>query len=710
MGLLMAAALAHSIVPVADLPVPERDPCALFERRPGVSSGAAISVDDLVELADIGRSDPNETASPFGISPDGRQIAFLVRRGNAQTNSYCQKLLVMPLDGKGAPKEIARDAAFIRDDFALRTFVSVAAGWAKVIVPRWSPDGKSIAWLRQSDGISQVWMADADGSAAPRQLTASPDNVDDFAWTPDGQGIVIATRPGLRRAAEAIASGARRGYLYDETVSPQFGVRPIPTGPIEKTYARVDLVSGHVSDAGPDEVTLLAPLPPADAPDGARLFTPGPAGVAAWLEPKHPERFISPSRLVLRRDGREMRCDSTQCEGILRLWWSEPQNTFLAVRKAGWGMSAMGILRWDPGESAPREVMVSDDMLIGCSPVGGELVCAREGAVMARRLVALDLRSGAERLIHDPNPEFTSRATGPVQRFRFRNAYGVESYADLVLPPDHKPGEKHPLVVVQYISHGLLRGGSGDEVPVQPLAARGFAVLSFAKPDLVPEVAKATDSTALMKANRVDWLDRRNAQSSLEIAVGLALETGTVDRERMGITGWSDGVSSTQFALINSSLFKVAALGSCCEDMYSYVLEAGPAYSAFTRSIGYRFFEPGDEEFWRPMSLIQNVDRVSAPILIQNADSEYEGGLDVVEVFRQNKKAIELYVFEDETHYKWQPAHRRTVYERNVRWLEFWLMHRKTCDGDAATQAELARWQAMPGAPSPEDLACAPPP
>jgi dipeptidyl aminopeptidase/acylaminoacyl peptidase len=708
MGLLTAAVLAHSIVPVADLPVPEGDPCALSDQQTAVPAGGPVLIDDLVELADIGRSDPNETVSPYGISPDGRQIAFLVRRGNAQTNSYCQKLLVMPLDGTGTPREIARDAAFIRDDFALRTFVSVAAGWAKVIVPRWSPDGSTIAWLGQADGISQVWMADADGSAAPRQMTTSPDNVDGFAWTPDGRGIVIATRPGLRRAAEAIAAGARRGYLYDETVSPQFGVRPIPTGPIARSYAKVDVGSGQVGDAGPEEVALLVPPPPADAPERARLFTPGPAGVAAWLEPKLPERFISPSRLVLRRDGREMRCDSALCEGILRLWWSDAMNAFLAVRKTGWGMSAMGILRWDLDEPAPREVMVSDDMLIGCSPVGAELICAREGAVRPRRLVALDPRSGAERQLYDPNPEFAARKAGPVQRFRFRNAYGVESYADLVLPPDHRPGAKHPLVVVQYISHGLLRGGSGDEVPIQPLAARGFAVLSFAKPDLVPQVATARDSTELLKANRVDWLDRRNVQSSLEIAVGLALETGTVDRERMGITGWSDGVSSAQFALINSDLFKVAALGSCCEDMYSYVLAAGPAYSAFTRSIGYKFFEPGDAEFWRPMSLIQNVDRVSAPILIQNADSEYEGGLDVVEVFRQNDKAIALYVFEDETHYKWQPAHRRSVYERNLRWLEFWLMHRQPCDADAATRAELERWQAMPGAPAPEDLTCAP--
>ena len=140
--------------------------------------------------------------------------------------------------------------------------------------------------------------------------------------------------------------------------------------------------------------------------------------------------------------------------------------------------------------------------------------------------------------------------------------------------------------------------------------------------------------------------------------------------------------------------------------MYSYVLSAGPAYSAFTRSIGYRFFEEGAEDFWRPMSLILNVDRVDVPILIQNADSEYEGGLDVVEVYRAEGKPIELHVFEDETHYKWQPAHRNAVYERTTEWLEFWLMKRRNCD--PARDQQYDRWLTMEGAPSRAQLACSP--
>jgi dipeptidyl aminopeptidase/acylaminoacyl peptidase len=351
--------------------------------------------------------------------------------------------------------------------------------------------------------------------------------------------------------------------------------------------------------------------------------------------------------------------------------------------------------------------MVTDDVLIGCDLGQDEIVCAREGSTQPRRIVGLDLASGRERVIHDPNPEVRHLRLGEVRRFRFRNAYGVESFADLVLPPDHQPGERHPLIVAPYISHGFLRGGGGDEVPIQVLAAKGFAVLNLARPDLTPVPRQATTERELLTLVRVDWVDRRNVQSSLETAIDLALATGAVDSDRMGITGWSDGASTVQWALINSSLFKVASLSSCCEDIYAYPLASGPAYSKLTRDFGYKFFEPGTETFWRPMSLVLNVEQVDAPILIQNVDSEYEVGLDILEVYRRKNRPIELYVFENETHYKWQPAHRLAVYERTTEWFEFWLMQRLNCDPARAEQNR--RWMEMAGAPADDEkMHCAP--
>lgn len=708
MSLLLAAALAQSIIPRAGLPAATSDPCEAFdETPPNAPATRSITFRDLVELADIGRSDPNESPSPFGLSPDGSKIAFVVRRANAQANRYCERLLVVSMNESGEAHELDRSGEFLRDDFKLHGFPWIRAGSAKINAPRWSPQGDRLAYLKRTGQSNQVWIVDIDGRQEPHQVSNLPDDVDEFAWLGGGTALVAATRPGVRLQAEAIAAEGRRGFLFDDRFAPQFAGRPIPRGELVAEYTTIDLVSGETRPATADEIAILVPQRPTEIPATARGYSAGPAGYSAWLERKEPERLIGASRLVMSKpDGTRVPCEEDLCEGILRMWWSDTEAALFAVQKTGWAESQMGILRWDIDEASPRQLMVTDDVLIGCNLGHGEIVCAREGSTQPRRIVGLDLASGNQRIIHDPNPDVRHLRLGEAQRFRFRNAYGVESYADLVLPPNHRPGEKHPLIVAPYISHGFLRGGGGDEVPIQVLAAKGFAVLNLARPDLTEQARQARTERELLTLVRVDWHDRRNVQSSLEMAIDLALATGAVDGDNMGITGWSDGSSTVQWALVNSSLFKAASLGSCCEDIFAYPLASGPAYSKLTRDIGYKFFEPGTEAYWRPKSLVLNVDEIEVPILIQSADSEYETGLDVVEVYRRKNRPVELYVFEDETHYKWQPAHRLAVYERSTEWFEFWLLHRLTCDATRTEQNR--RWMAMAGAPAENEVHCAP--
>src|SRR3546814_6203526 len=92
----------------------------------------------------------------------------------------------------------------------------------------------------------------------------------------------------------------------------------------------------------------------------------------------------------------------------------------------------------------------------------------------------------------DPNPEFASLRLGTVERLTWRNNLGLPAWGDLVLPPDRTPGEKLPLIIVQYHSDGFLRGGTGDEYPIFPLAARGFAVLSIENPPTIAQDRKST--------------------------------------------------------------------------------------------------------------------------------------------------------------------------------------------------------------------------
>lgn len=67
--------------------------------------------------------------------------------------------------------------------------------------------------------------------------------------------------------------------------------------------------------------------------------------------------------------------------------------------------------------------------------------------------------------------------------------------------------------------------------------------------------------------------------------------------------------------------------------------------------------------------------------------------MEAFESLREHGKPVELVVFPDEYHGKWQPAHRLAVYERSVDWFRFWLTGEQDLRPDKAGQ--FRRWAAM---------------
>ncbi|HEX5634304.1 MAG TPA: hypothetical protein VFX50_13785, partial [Gemmatimonadales bacterium] len=57
--------------------------------------------------------------------------------------------------------------------------------------PAWTPDGRRIAFVSSRSGRRQAWIQRADGGAEPESLLASPAQVDEIAWAPDGRNAVF---------------------------------------------------------------------------------------------------------------------------------------------------------------------------------------------------------------------------------------------------------------------------------------------------------------------------------------------------------------------------------------------------------------------------------------------------------------------------------------------------------------------------------------
>ena len=119
---------------------------------------------DLARLRDIGPLDPDAFAEPsFTISPDGRWAAFQLRRGDPARNAYCLAMILVDLSQKDPPRILDEGRDPILFTFDFRGIADFPLGLLRVITPRWSPDGRWIAFLKRSGGTVQVWRAYANG-------------------------------------------------------------------------------------------------------------------------------------------------------------------------------------------------------------------------------------------------------------------------------------------------------------------------------------------------------------------------------------------------------------------------------------------------------------------------------------------------------------------------------------------------------------------
>lgn len=97
--------------------------------------------------------------------------------------------------------------------------------------PRWSPDGRRLAFRSTRSGSSNLYLMDADGSHVVR-LTDHPGNDFDPSWLPDGSGLVFSSdrdrgtgRLDLYRLSLADLAVERlttyfSGYAFMPSVSP----------------------------------------------------------------------------------------------------------------------------------------------------------------------------------------------------------------------------------------------------------------------------------------------------------------------------------------------------------------------------------------------------------------------------------------------------------------------------------------------------------
>lgn len=666
---------------------------------------------DLLSLREIGEGH----GRGLSLSPNGEFLAFELHQSDVETNAYRVAWFVAPT-ASGAPPINVGDAGDA-ELFRLGEPDGTINGAWYTTTPKWSQDSKWIIYRRKVDGEIQLWRSSRDG-LHQEQLTTNSGDVEDFTLTADGTAILFATDASRKHLQDAVRKESRTGYLFDyerrwatQSGKPYREQYAITGGqPLIWSY---DLDSGTERPATKKEseaYALLLEPPDSDEPLlGARSIRRTADGDrVAWLQPTDPrEQGIDPPLTVYAvRDGLDnepVQCTAGECTGLMEtrhflggLWWNDAGDEIYFVRKEGSAYSERALYSWRIGEDSVQRLLTTDEWISGCTRSGARALCFRQPPDHPRTIVSIELSNGLMTTLVDPNPEFRNLRLGEVERMVWSTATGESTFGFLIKPLDYEPNRRYPLVIVGYLARYALRGGVGSEFPVHQLAANGFAVLVYERPVDRRMRALEADLTALAIH---DWgpamYDYRTPLALFEAAIDKLDEQGIIDATRVGIAGLSNGSIHAGYSIVHSTRFAAAVVAASEQSPASYFLSG--VNGAFRRDLqnktGFGRPDRADAWKWRHVSKALNAGLVNTPLLIQSSDFEHLRSLQDVITLVEAGKPVEMFVFPDEHHVKWQPVHRYAAYERSYDWFNFWLREKEDPDPEKADQ--YARWRSM---------------
>lgn len=289
-------------------------------------------------------------------------------------------------------------------------------------------------------------------------------------------------------------------------------------------------------------------------------------------------------------------------------------------------------------------------------------------------------------LLYDPNPQFANARFGKVEEVHWTTSEGVQLRGGLVYPLDYVPGRRYPLVIQ---THGwvpdlfLIDGVFTTAFAAQPLASKGIMVLQT---DWRPSSPPDKEGEA--------------EDANYEGAIDYLYAKGLIDRDRVGIIGFSRTCYHVKYMLTHSNYHIAAA---SVTDGWDYGYFQYIAFSNLDSNAVMTFVEEmnggrppfGDGlKLWFERSPSFNIDKVKVPLLITATNPvALLGEWEWFAALSRMGRPVELLFLKDGSHPLQRPWDRMASLQRNVDWFVFWLIGGE--DPDPLKVEQYARWREL---------------
>ena len=662
----------------------------------GAQQRRVMTFDDFSAVRAV--SDPQ-------LSPDGASVLYAIRTTDVGANKRTTRTFVLSVAGG-----------------SLRAFPDDKTVAAEA---RWSPDGSRVAYT----SAGHLWVADANGANA-RQLTTLTGGASGPVWSPVGDRIafVSASYPQCRddacnadkqkavveskvKAHVADALMYRHWTAYDDgTRSHLFVVKP------DGSDLR-DLIPGAAFDVPPGPFGGSEGY--AFSPDGRELcFTAKDQGTAdAWT--------TDLNLYVVAATGGAAAVITASNKGADQNPVYTPNGRFIiyaSQARAGVESDRFRLMAYDRASRTTRELLPGWDrwaesyaassdsrmLLVGSTDKGREKMfrVSLDAAGVASAPVGLSLQhnntavslsrdghtvvwlsdaverpaevwtatigargaEGARALTHENDALVSRLVLNGAEDFWFRGAGGDSVQGFVVKPPQFRPGEKYPvLLLVHGGPEGAWLDAWGSRWAPQMFAAGGYGLVFINPRGSTGYGQKFVDGVSK------DW----GGKTYVDLMKGLdaALTANPwLDSTRMAAAGgsyggymvnWINGHTNRFKAIVShAGVFNLEAMSGATEEQWFTDAEfGGPWFKPGTMAEQYRKFSPHlfAQNFKTPTLVIAGELDYRVP---------YTEGLSLFTALQRQRVPSRLLVYPDEGHWILKPQNAQLWWKEVHTWLQ----------------------------------------
>jgi len=585
--------------------------------------------------------------------------------------------------------------------------------------PRWSPDGKWLAFLSsRNEGKTQVWLLNRLGGEA-QKLTDTPQGVEDFAWSLDSTRLALILRDPSEEELEAAknkdkgsdapdSDKGKKSKTQKPWVIDRLQFKADEVGYLDRRRKHVyvfevttkvlrQVTAGDYDDDQPawsPDGKLIAFTSNRSKPDPDATYNKDIWTVSADNSDKgaHATQITTnpgeDSTPAWSPDGKWI-AYSTQLDPKL-FWYS---TVHIAVSPAAGGEAKVLTLPLDRMATDPHFTpdgksvyFIADDdgtQVLGLVNLAdGKIIrpvserfflssysISKSGEIAAQIATAtrpdeiyLSKNGKLDRITHTNDPLFSQLKLSDPDYVKFKSKDGTVVAGYLYKPLDYVAGRKYPTILRP---HGGPVWAYYAEFAqfAQLFAANGYAVL-------YPNPRGSTGyGQDYCKAIWADW-GNKDYQDDMAM-VDYAIEQRIADPDKLGVGGWSYGGISTDFIIAQTNRFKAAISGAGAAEFTSLYGHDQYQRDYFTE-LGYPWEH---KALWDKVASFYRVKNIMTPALFMGGSTDWNvpivGGEQMYQALKALGRDTALVVYPGEYHEFSTPTH---IADRLARYLA-WYNH-----------------------------------